>query len=62
LLSQTVIQIATVARSVSLEHAFAKPVREGLGQLARATKELATLLHVSSFAEARRHHQLQQNT
>ncbi|GAA93488.1 uncharacterized protein L969DRAFT_89263 [Mixia osmundae IAM 14324] len=50
---KTVISIASLARTTSQEQPFPRNVREGLGQLAKTTSELATLLHVSSFKERR---------
>ncbi|OAV95957.1 hypothetical protein PTTG_09120 [Puccinia triticina 1-1 BBBD Race 1] len=46
---RAVIQTANLARSTMLEYPLSKSIREGLGELTKATKELATLLAVSSF-------------
>ncbi|MBW0507914.1 hypothetical protein O181_047629 [Austropuccinia psidii MF-1] len=46
---RAVIQTANLARATMTEYPLTKAIREGLGQLTKATKELATLLAVSSF-------------
>ncbi|KAI7944710.1 hypothetical protein MJO28_010405 [Puccinia striiformis f. sp. tritici] len=49
---KAVIQTANLARTTmttSTEYPLSKSIREGLGELTKATKELATLLAVSSF-------------
>ncbi|KAH9817539.1 RAM signaling pathway [Melampsora americana] len=46
---KAVIQTANLARTTMNEYPLSKAIREGLGELTKATKELATLLAVSSF-------------
>ncbi|KNZ59970.1 hypothetical protein VP01_1634g1 [Puccinia sorghi] len=46
---RAVIQTANLARATMTEYPLSKAIREGLGELTKATKELATLLAVSSF-------------
>ncbi|KAA1095271.1 RAM signaling network component [Puccinia graminis f. sp. tritici] len=46
---RAVIQTANLARLTMIEYPLSKSIREGLGELTKATKELATLLAVSSF-------------
>ncbi|KAG0143701.1 hypothetical protein CROQUDRAFT_660877 [Cronartium quercuum f. sp. fusiforme G11] len=46
---KAVIQTANLARATMTEYPLSKAIREGLGELTKATKELATLLAVSSF-------------
>ncbi|PLW29296.1 hypothetical protein PCASD_19578 [Puccinia coronata f. sp. avenae] len=49
---RAVIQTANLARATMTEYPLSKAIREGLGELTKATKELATLLAVSSFKAA----------
>lgn len=42
--AQTIIQIASVAKAVSLEHSFSSQVKEGLSQLIKGTNSLLTMV------------------
>ncbi|KAK4057252.1 RAM signaling network component [Microbotryomycetes sp. JL221] len=45
---QTVIRFAKLVKAISLEHGFAPRIREGVGQLTIATRELAKSLHTAT--------------
>ncbi|KAK4051332.1 RAM signaling network component [Microbotryomycetes sp. JL201] len=45
---QTVIRFAKLVKAISLEHGFAPRIREGVGQLTIATRELAKTLHTAT--------------
>lgn len=50
---QMIIQMGGLAKAAMPDYPLPKSIREGLGQLTKATKELATLLAVSHDIPAR---------
>lgn len=42
------IRFAKLVKAISLEHGFAPRIREGVGQLTIATRELAKALHTAT--------------